>query len=305
MIRMSPEVSIIASDDFNWIELDPTGRYLYAAGHGLHHLERYDLADLSASPLLSEAPSDGAQGFAYDAAAGEIYVYNGQSKQLLYFDAATLALKRSLPLPEVSPGDPWIAVDRRSDTITVVSEADIRTGTPFIVLNRTTGTILDQRNFDAGNFLMHPDKPIVYLSFFRYRTSLIAYNLEQQKVLGEVSTDSRVDRMAYWRPANELLLASPVEAQVIRFDADTLEPKGKIEVIFGVRVLAVDPLRNILLCGSLATGTVAVFDLETGQKRASFYLGPWLRTINLDLDGGVAYVSANGALYRLNYGHIH
>jgi DNA-binding beta-propeller fold protein YncE len=304
MIRRSPEVTIIDSGDFNWIDIDTSGRYLYASGHGLQHLQRYDLARLSAPPLLSDSPSGRAQGFAYDSDTGEIYVYNGQTEHLLYFDAATLALKRSLPLPGVSPGDPWVAVDRQSDTITVVSEADIRAGMPFIIVNRSTGAILDRRDFDAGNFLVHPDKPILYLSFFRYRTSLIAYDLEQRRTLYEVSTDSRVDRMAYWKQANEVLLASPVESEVTRFDADTLELKGSLRTIFGVRVLAVDPVRNFLLCGSLATGTVAVFDLETGQERASFYLGPWLRTITLDPDGGIAYVSANGALYRLNYGNI-
>jgi DNA-binding beta-propeller fold protein YncE len=306
-IRMTPEVSIIDSGDFNWIELDASGRYLYVTGHGLQHLRCYDLAQPSTSPLVSDTPSggvQGAQGFAYDPQASEIYVYNAESEQLLYFDASTLELERSLPLPGVSPGDPWIAVDRQGNTIAVVSEADVQTGTPLVILDRTTTKVLDQRDFAAGNFLTHPYKPILYLSFFRHRTGLIAYDLEQRKVLGEVSTDSRVDRMAYWEQANEVLLASPVESEVARFDADTLEPKGSLDSIFGVRVLAVDPVRNFLLCGSLATGKVAVYDLGTGQQRASFYLGPWLRTITLDPGGGIAYVSANGALYQLSYGHV-
>ena len=223
---------------------------------------------------------------------------------MLYFDAPTLALKRSLPLPGVSPGDLWIAVDRRSDTIAIVSEADIRSGTPFIVVNRSTGEVLDRRDIDATSLMVHPDKPILYLSFSRRTANLIAYDLEHREVLNQPPTDPRVDRMAYWRQANEVLLASPVESEVIRFDADTLEAKGRIGSVFGVRVLAVDPVRSYLLCGSLATGNVAVFDLETGQKRASFYLGPWLRSITLDPNGGIAYVSANGALYRLDYGQI-
>jgi DNA-binding beta-propeller fold protein YncE len=304
MIRMSPQVSIIDTGDFNWIEIDDTGQYLYASGHGLQYLRRYDLSSPSAFSLMSDSETDGAQGFAYDPALNEVYVYNARTKNLLYLDASTLELKRSLPLPEVSPGDLWIAVESRSNTITIVSEADVQIGTPFIVLNRSTGAVLDRRNFDAGNLLMHPAKPIVHLSFFRRTTSLISYDLEQRMVLRETPTNSRVDRMAYWKQANELLLASPAESRVARFDADTLEPKGNMASIFGVRVLVVDSMRNFLLCGSLMTGTVAVFDLTTGQQRANFYLGPWLRTIALDSDNGIAYVSANGGLYKLNYGSI-
>jgi DNA-binding beta-propeller fold protein YncE len=245
-----------------------------------------------------------AQGFAYDPDADEIYVYNTQTQTLMYFDASTLDLKRSLYLPEVSQGDPWIAVDGHTDTITIVSEADVRAGTPFVVLNRSTGTILNRRDLDASSILVHPDKPILYLSFSRYDTDLMAYDLEQGIVIHESPADPRVDRMAYWEQENELLLASPIESRVLRYDADSLELKGNLASNFGVRVVAVDPMRNVLLCGSLTTGTVAVFGLETGQQLASFYLGPWLRTIALNPDMGTAFVSANGALYRLNYGYL-
>jgi DNA-binding beta-propeller fold protein YncE len=304
-IRMPPEVSIIDRGNFNWIELDPTGQYLYVTGHGLQYLQRYDMMQPSEPPLLSSAPVDSAQGFTYDPEAGEIYVFNNVTQTLLYLDATTLELKRSLLVTEVSPGDSWMTVDPHTDTITIVSEADIRIGTPFVVLNRTTGEILDQRDdLDASSILVHPDKPVLYLSFSRYNTNVMTYDLEQHVVSHQTPTDPRVDRMEYWEAANELLLASPVESRVIRFDADNLELKGTINANFGVRVIEVDPVRNLLLCGSLTTGTVAVFDLATGEQRGSFYLGPWLRTFALDPSTGTVYVSGNGALYKVNYGHL-
>ena len=119
-----------------------------------------------------------------------------------------------------------------------------------------------------------------------------------------VPTDSPADRMAYWKGGNELLLASPLKSRVIRFDADTLESRGIINSIFGVRTLAIDPIRNLLFCGSLTSGTVPIYDLATGQRRISFYLGPWLRTIAIHPSSGTAYVSSNGALYKLSYGHL-
>jgi hypothetical protein len=103
---------------------------------------------------------------------------------------------------------------------------------------------------------------------------------------------------------NEILLASPAQSRIERYDAATLAPKGYIKSIFGVRVLAIDPLRHILFAGSLATGEVSTSDLATGRQLGRFYLGPWLRTIQVDPAHATAYISANGALYKLRYDQL-
>jgi hypothetical protein len=92
-----------------------------------------------------------------------------------------------------------------------------------------------------------------------------------------------------------------MESRVARLDAATLEVKGYISTLFGVRAIAVDKGRNLLLVGSIASGRVVVIDLATGRQRASYYLGPWLRTIELVPERGIAYVSSNGAIYELHY----
>lgn len=302
-IRMSSRVSLIDVGDFNWIELDVSKQYLYVAGHGLRYLQRYDLTQPAVSPSLSEVPIDGTQSFAYDPDANELYVYNAKTRYLLYIDATALKLKRSLPLPEVAPGDSWIAVDSQTNMLLVVSESDLESGTPFLVLDRSTGTVLDRRDWDAGNLLKHPTKSIVYLSFFRRMPSLIAYDVKKREVVSQVPTNSRVDRLAFLNDSNELLLALPIESKIAYYDADTLALKGYLDATFGVRVLAVDSVKNFLLWGSLATGTIDIFDLTTNQRWASFYLAPWLRTITIDPEHSVAYVSAKGALYKLDYGN--
>lgn len=300
-LRMSDEVSLVATGDMNWIDIDANGRYLYASGHGLPHFHRFDLDNLQKPVLKSAVSTGGAQGFVLDEAAQEIFVFNTITKNLLTLDANTLALKNTLAVPDLSPGDPWIAVDRGTNTATMVSEADIQSGSPFIVTDLGNGLPLDRRQLDAGNLLLHPQRPLLYLSFFRNSNRLMAYDLAHREIVREVPTDARVDRMAYWPSRNELLVASPLESRVLRFNADNLLPIGTLPSIFGVRSLAVDDKRGWLLCGSLSTGMLVVNDLHSGKAVRSFYLGPWLRTIVLHPESGTAYVSSNGALYKVSY----
>lgn len=303
-LRMPASARVLALGDFNWIELDQAGQHLFATGHGLPHLLRVAVGDRAEPSLASSVTTGGAQAFAYDAAGREIYVFNESTRTLLYLDANTLELKRSVPLPELSPGDPWIAVDPGTDTLTIVSEADDEVGVPFMVLDRTTAEIRDRRELDAGNLLLRPETSRLYLSFFRRRGMLMAYDLRTRSVIAEMPAPPRVDRMAYLPASDEILLANPVASRIERFDAATLAPRGHIEAIFGVRVMAFDERRGILFCASLATGEVAAIDLATGRRMGRFYLGPWLRTIQVDPARAIVYASSRGGLYELGYGHL-
>lgn len=303
-LRMPSSARVLALGDFNWIELDRTGQHLFATGHGLPQLLRVAVGERAEPSLASGVPTGGAQAFAYDAAEREIYVFNESTRTLLYLDANTLELKRSLPLPELSPGDPWIAVDPGTNTLAIVSEADDEVGTPFMVLDRTTGEIRDRRDLDAGNLLLRPDTSRLYLSFFRRRGMLMAYDLRTRSVIAEMPAPPRVDRMAYLPASDEILLANPVASRIERFDAATLAPRGHIDAIFGVRVMALDERRGILFCASLATGEVAAIDLASGRRMGRFYLGPWLRTIQVDPARATVYASSRGGLYELGYGHL-
>ena len=301
-LRLSGDAVVVErGQSFNWLELDGTGTYLFVTGHTLPYLRRYDLRDLMQPPLLSRTSTGGAQGFAYDPGANEIYAVDTTTNKLMYFDATTLAERRVIDVPALSPGDSWLAVDPGTDTLTVVSEADVHVGVPLIVVDRSTGRILGQEQLDAGNVLKHPSKPWLYLSFFRRRNEVLLYNLEVRAVTNKAAADSQAERMVYWKERNELLVTSPLESRIMRFDADRLEPKGYIPASFGVRAIAVDESRQLLLCGNLATGYLDIIDLTSGSVLKKQYLGPWLRTIQVQVETGTAYVSSNGALYRLNY----
>jgi len=301
-IRLSQDVKVIDRGfSLNWIELDPSGTFLYVTGNEVPYLRRYDVRNLAAPPLTSDAPTGGAQGFAYDRSANQLFAVNTSTKQLLYLDATTLKLQKTADLAQLSPGDPWIAVDAQTDTLTVVSEADVRTGNPLMVLDRSSGRAVAREDLDAGNILKHPSRPWLYLTFFRRRSEVMLYDLEARAVTRRAPADPRAERMAFWKARNELLVTSPIESRVLRFDADTLAPKGYFAALFGVRAIALDEERQLLLCGNIATGHLIVLDLRTGERMSTRYLGPWLRTIELDVPNGTAYVSANGALYLLRY----
>ncbi|SFN07986.1 YncE family protein [Variovorax sp. OV329] len=301
-LRMPSKVGILMREDINGLALDPDGRHLYVTGHGLEHLQRIDTQAPGQPPLVSTVSTGGAQGVAFDPKAGELYVFNTRTRALQYFDAATLALRREVPLRDLSPGDPWIAADPVSGTLVVASEADDRSGSPFIVLDRQSGQILDRRDVDAGNLYLHPQGGKLYLSFFRNSSRLMLYDLQRKEFSATVQTDERVDRMAFDPTHSELLLASPLRSRVLRFDAQTLAKRGEIPSVFGVRVIAIDQARGWMLTASLVTGQLEIQDLASNRVIKRIYLGPWLRTIELDTASGTAYVSANGALYKVPYG---
>jgi len=90
-----------------------------------------------------------------------------------------------------------------------------------------------------------------------------------------------------------------LHSDVLRFDAQTLEFKGRIGTVFGVRALAVDAARNLLLTGSGLTNMVDVIDLKTKKRVAKHYVGPWLRAIALDQKAGMPTSLPPGAFSGL------
>ena len=92
-----------------------------------------------------------------------------------------------------------------------------------------------------------------------------------------------------------------MKSKILRFDANTLESKGEIKTVYGVRAITIDTARNLLLSGSLVTGMIDVIDLNTYQSVGKFYVGPWIRTITLDSENGIAYVSTKYQILRFKY----
>ncbi len=301
-LRRSPDVQRFAQGNFNGLALDASGAHLFATGHGLARLVRYDTKDLARPPRESAVETGWAQGLAYDPAREEVLVHHGGRAAVLVLDARDLSLKREFSARGLAAGDPWIAAEPLSNTIVLASEADAQGGAPLLLFNRATGAVAQTRSEAAGNLLIHPSKAILYLSFFRRERGLLAIDLKTGATLARrTDADPRIDRMAHDAVDRALLVASPLAGRIQRFDETTLSPLAPLKAPFGVRVLALDEGRNLLLAGSLVTGKVTLIALPEGRAVRSWYVGPWLRSIVVNAGAGRAYISSNGALYELDY----
>ena len=106
-----------------------------------------------------------------------------------------------------------------------------------------------------------------------------------------------------WVPGLErLLLARPDAASIAVIEPISGTVERSIPTQRGVRALAVDHDRGLLVTGSVLTGRVEVQRLEDGEVLDSFgTLMPMIREIALDTERGEAIVATWTVLYRLPY----
>ncbi|NJN79388.1 MAG: hypothetical protein HC797_02340 [Anaerolineales bacterium] len=121
------------------------------------------------------------------------------------------------------------------------------------------------------------------------------------KILEQNNTTSRTDRLIFSPFNSEVFVASLLDGAILRYDADTLIYKGKIQTSLGDRTLTIDSQRNLLLVGNFINNKLQVIDSNTQESIKSFYIGPWIRTIALDVEAGIAYVSTVRGLFSVDY----
>lgn len=301
-LHASPAVEKFAEGDFNWIEFNTEHRLLYAVGRGTNYLLAFDTAHLSQPSRRSKTDIGKTQSFAFNPDLQELYVYKAETGELLYLDALNLKSFRSVPVTDLSPGDVWVNWQRGTDSITIASEADRETGMPFEMIDRVSGKTIAVIPLPLipTNITFHPDKDILYFNSFR-DTYLVSWDMNSHEVIQRVAISPRTDRLIFSPAYSEVLIASPLEGVILRYDADTLEFKGSIKASYGDRTLTIDPQRNLLVVGNFINNRLQVIDLNTRESVASFYIGPWIRTISLDVEQGIAYVSTVRNLFKVRY----
>ena len=107
-LHASPAVEKFAQGDFNWIEFNAEHKLLYAVGRGTNFLLAFDTEHLDQLPRRSKTDIGKTQSFAFNPDLQELYIYKADARELLYLDALTLESFRSVPIPELSPGDVWV-----------------------------------------------------------------------------------------------------------------------------------------------------------------------------------------------------
>ncbi|MBI3150623.1 MAG: hypothetical protein HYZ21_00675 [Chloroflexi bacterium] len=301
-IHASPMVEKFAQGDYNWIELNPEQNLLYAVGRGTNFLLAFDTENLNVPPRKSQKDIGKTQSFAFNPERQEIYAYEAVAKQLHFIDAVTLETIHSVPVRDLSPGDVWVNWHPGTNSITIASEADLETGTPFVMIDHASRETVATMPLPLipTNIAFNSEKNVLYFNSFR-DTYLVSWDMNSHEVIQRVETSPRTDRLIFWPATDEVLVASPLEGAILRYDAETLEFKGKINTSLGDRTLTIDPQRNLLLVGNFINNRVQVIDLNTFEPVDSFYIGPWIRTIALDVEQGIAYVSTVRNLFKVKY----
>ena len=303
-------VENFASLDADDLALDSVNGLLYVSGHGTDQILAYDVNDLAKPPRRSQARTGRAQSFCYDRAHQELYVYNQSVATLLFLRAKTLETVKTVPDLTITAGDVRIAVDGLTDSLLIASEGAYwgaptdEQGYPFAVVNRTSGQLVyTTRNCNGlcipALTYMHPTKPLLYMGFAK---EMRLFNTVTRTTIGPApAINEWVDGIAVTSDGTEALVGAPLRSTVLRLDDESLELKGTIGTVFGVRTLSVDSERDLLLTASLATNALDVIDLKTSRRLATYYLGPWLRAIALDPRNGIAYVSSVRGLFKVTY----
>lgn len=302
-LNYDPAVEKFAEGDFNWLEINFERRELYAIGPGLNFIMIFNMNQVNIPPQKAKTSIDRTQSFAFNPDLQEVYVYNNITREVLYLAAPDLTLVRTVPIPDLANGDVWVKWNKETDTISVSSEADLNNGIPFYLLDRQSGETLATMPMPViptAFIVFHPEKPIMYFNSFK-DTYLVAWDMEKHQIIKKTQTTPRTDRMTFSPDTSEIMVASPLDGTILRYDAETLELTGKIKVSLGDRTIALDPARNLLIVGNFFNNKIKVIDLETETTLKTYYLGPWIRTIALDTKNGVAYVSTVRNLFKVTY----
>lgn len=280
---------VIVEGDYNWIDLDPENNLLYVAGHSTDQVLAYDTNDLSRLPRTSEATSEHAQSFALNIYANELYYPTAD--EIIVFGIPDLTVKEALKIPPLSPGDVWIVWDQKNGQIIISSEADVATGNPFLVVDRSTGDIVFDKPLQAWNIYLNPSQPILYMGSSFHDDTYYLLNTEKLEIVSSFQTGEFGNRMVLDERNDELLIATPFKSKIIRYNPITFANIGAINGNIGVRSVAIDQANSLLFVGSIVDNTLRIIDLSTYKTVRSYWVGPWVRSIVLDPENRMAYVS--------------
>ena len=117
-----------------------------------------------------------------------------------------------------------------------------------------------------------------------------------------LETDSFNGRVVWVPEWERLIVAKPNESVVLVVDPVTASVEREIQTQRGVRVVAVDAQRDLLVTASVLTGNVLVQRAEDGKVIDRFgRVMPMVRYLALDPASGQAFLSTWTVLYQIPY----
>jgi hypothetical protein len=226
-----------------------------------------------------------------------------ESNELLVIDPKSLRVRGRLHLDRLPHGEIFLAAFPGLNLVAAASENEegLGGGPGIRIIDLNRMKVIREIDAEIGNLIADPRRPVIYTNHFARNIGVRAWEIRTGRLLATSSRFGRSDRMAFDAARNELLATVPETGQVWRLDADTLKDKAPIETVFGVRGIAIDPGRDLLLAASFLTNDLDVIDLKTGRSLRRYRLGAWMRTVLIPGNDGIAYVASRYGVYRLNY----
>ena len=224
---------------------------------------------------------------------------------LLVIDPDSFRLRASQRLERLPHGEVLLATFPALNLVAAASENEKGDGGgPDIrIVDLQSMKVIREIDAEVGYLIADPRRPVIYANHFATNLGVRAWDVRTGRLLATSRRFGRSDRMAFDAARNEILATLPETGQVWRLDADTLKDKTPIDTVFGVRGIAIDPGRDLLLAASFLNNDLDVIDLKTGRSLRRYRLGPWLRTVLIPSNDGVALVASRYGVYRLNYLH--
>lgn len=142
----------------------------------------------------------------------------------------------------------------------------------------------------------------MYVSF-DFKSGVKVIDLDTLQQVGVLDVNNHDGQMALSQSTREVFMADASRGTLTSFDADTLALRRTIHVAPGVRSVAVDEERGIILANSMLTARVYLFDLASGRlirSQGGFF--PKFRSIRVVPGGGRALIGTWNFLYDMTYG---
>jgi hypothetical protein len=249
---------------------------------------------------------DCVQSFGYDHQRRELIYVEPCLGHTFVLDETDLRIKRIVPITAYHPQKPerCAAADRRSNRTRWATESGILICTTydpgFLLLNPDGDQVL----FDTGVYggsnssiccatkdaLIDPRNRKVH--WLTVSPAVGEFDVDRRKLDRVLALPSTPERLALDAKRNRLLITLPILGEVMVVDLQSYQPIATINSFPGVRVVTVDPERDVLYLGGLSP----VFEIRsladyTLQDR--IVAPPWQRWIDVDNPRNKVAVSAH------------
>jgi len=149
--------------------------------------------------------------------------------------------------------------------------------------------------------LLDEENGLLYISL-AWDPKLYALDIKSRQVVSTVKAPLVNQLPALSKIRKELYAPAPMNSEIWVYKTPGLELSRKIKSDFGVRTIAVDDKRGLLLACNYMTGYLKVMDIDTEEIISSHFIGFYSRAIVLDKPRRRAFITlADDGLFCLYY----